>query len=83
MKAPLGGEATGPNPTDRGKSGTKWYLSSEGHALPIGFVVTGANRHNETLLEAVLGTRAVLSFEAKQHLCADSGYDFGERYAQH
>lgn len=74
-KAPLGGEATGPNPTDRGKSGTKRHLLTEGHGLPVGLVVTGANRNDITQVEAVLDARPVVSFEADQHLCADKGYD--------
>ena len=74
-KAPLGGEATGPNPTDRGKSGTKRHLLTEGHGLPIGLVVTGANRNDVTQVEAVLDSMAVVSSEAEQHLCADKGYD--------
>jgi putative transposase len=41
-KAPLGGPGTGPNPTDRGKSGTKRHLLTEGNGLPIGLTVTGA-----------------------------------------
>jgi len=45
-KAPLGGEATGPNPTDRGKSGTKRSLLTEGHGMPIGVAAEGANRHD-------------------------------------
>ena len=44
-KAPLGGEKTGPNPTDRGKSGVKRSRLSEGHGVPIGLVAEGANRH--------------------------------------
>lgn len=74
-KAPLGGGATGPNPTDRGKQGTKRHLLTEGHGLPVGLVVTGANRNDVTQVEAVLDARPVVSFEAEQHLCADKGYD--------
>lgn len=74
-KAPLGGEATGPNPTDRGKGGTKRHLLTEGHGLPIGLVVTGANRHDMTQVEAVLDSMPVVSFAAEQHLCGDKGYD--------
>lgn len=74
-KAPLGGEATGPNPTDRGKQGTKRHLLTDGHGVPIGLVVTGANRNDMTQVEAVLDSRPVISFEAEQHLCADKGYD--------
>ena len=53
-KAPLGGEATGPNPTDRGKSGTKRHLRTEASGLPVGLGITGANRHAKTQVEAVL-----------------------------
>ena len=33
-KAPLGGEKTGPDPTDRGKSGVKCSLLTEGYGVP-------------------------------------------------
>jgi len=34
-KAPLGGEGTGRNPTDRGKSGTKRSLLTDGNGIPL------------------------------------------------
>lgn len=81
-KAPLGGEATGRNPTDRGKSGTKRHLLTEGEGLPIGLVVTGANRHDKTQVEAVLESMPLLppppSEEHPQHFCADKGYDYAD-----
>ena len=40
------GKKTGPNPTDRGKSGVKRRLLTEGHGLPIGLVIEGAHRHD-------------------------------------
>ena len=42
-KAPFGGAATGANPTDRGKRGTKRSTLCEGHGLPLAVVVAGAN----------------------------------------
>ncbi len=45
-KAPLGGEKTGPNPTDRGKSGVKRSVLTQGHGIPISMVIDGANRHD-------------------------------------
>ena len=45
-KAPLGKEKTGPNPTDRAKRGVKRSLLVEGHGIPIGLEVEGANRHD-------------------------------------
>ena len=53
-KAPLGGEATGPNPTDRGKCGTKRHVMTEASGPPIAVVITGANRHDKTQVETVL-----------------------------
>jgi putative transposase len=78
-KAPLGGEATGPNPTDRGKKGPKRHLLTEGKGLPIGLVVTGANRHDKTQVEAVLDSQPLVLFsEETPHFCADKGYDFAD-----
>ena len=38
-KAPLGSQETGPNPTDRAKSGVKRSLLTEGHGIPVGLAV--------------------------------------------
>jgi putative transposase len=79
-KAPLGGESTGPNPTDRGKKGTKRSLLTEGNGVPIGLAVEGANRHDMKLTEATLGSQVVQRPEPTednpQHLCLDKGYDY-------
>jgi len=45
-KAPLGGENTGSNPTDRSKSGTKRHVLSDGHGVPLSAVVRVANRND-------------------------------------
>jgi hypothetical protein len=44
------GEKTGPNPTDRGKSGVKRSLRAFGHGVPIGLTTLGANRHDMKLV---------------------------------
>lgn len=79
-KAPLGGDAVGPNPTDRAKGGTKRHVLTETQGLPIGLVVTGANRHDKTQVKNVWETMPFLppfpDFEHPQHFCADKGYDF-------
>lgn len=79
-KAPLAGEQTGANPTDRGKKGTKRHLLTEAHGLPIGLTVTGANTHDKRQVEAVLETMPLLppftDEENPQHYCADKGYDY-------
>src|SRR3954447_14032869 len=46
LAAPLVGEATGPNPTDLGKSGTKRHLLIDGRGVPLAFHLSGANRHD-------------------------------------
>jgi transposase len=44
-KAPMGGNKTGPNPTDRGTDGVQRRLLTEGHGVPLGMASAGANRH--------------------------------------
>ena len=46
-KAPLGGEKTGPNPTDRAKSGTKRSLLTDGAGVRLGVAVDRANTHDK------------------------------------
>jgi transposase len=81
-KAPLGGEDTGPNPTDRAKSGVKRSLLTEGHGVPIGLAVDGANRHAMKLtretIERIVVTRPEPSAEQPQGMCLDKGYDYQE-----
>jgi transposase len=54
VKAPCGGEAAGRSPVDRGKQGTKRFLLVDGHGIPLGTVVAGANRHDSPLLHSML-----------------------------
>ena len=75
-KAPLGGTATGPNPTDRGKLGTKRSLLTDGRGVPLAIVIAEANRHDCKLLESTLEGRVVLPPLVSQLLCLDKGYDF-------
>ena len=74
-----GGDAIGPNPTDRGKAGSKRSLLVEGHPGPLSLVVAGANVHDTKLLEATLAAivveRPQPTDQAPQHLCLDKGYD--------
>jgi len=53
-KAPYGGEGTGPNPCDRAKLGWKWSVACDGHGIPIGWAIDGANRHDVRMLEPTL-----------------------------
>jgi putative transposase len=76
----LGGKKVGKNPTDRGKLGTKRSLLTDGHGLPLGVAVDGANRHDMKLVEATLEAIMIKPPEPTvtqpQHLCLDKGYDY-------
>ncbi len=78
-KAPFGGAATGPNPTDRGKRGVKRSLLTDGAGIPLAVVVDGANRNDMKLVAATLAglvsARPAPADAAPQHLCLDKGYD--------
>jgi transposase len=81
-KAPLGGERTGRNPTDRGKLGTKRSLLTEANGVPVGLAVDGANRHDKKLAEATLESipveRPEPTPEGPQGMCLDKGYDYDD-----
>jgi transposase len=81
-KAPLGGEKTGPNPTDRAKRGVKRSLLTDGQGMPLSICVDGANRNDHKLMretiEAIMTERPAPSDEARQHLCLDKGYEYNE-----
>jgi putative transposase len=79
-KAPLGGEATGKNPTDRAKLGTKRSVLTDGAGVPLGIVASGANTPDMKLVEATLASlpveRPTPTAADPQNLCLDKGYDF-------
>ncbi len=75
-KAPMGGEGTGPNPTDRGKTGWKWSVATDANGVPIGWVTEGANRNDSILLAPTLDDvkeRGLL--DDVETLWLDRGYD--------
>jgi transposase len=78
-KAPLGGKKTSPNPTDRGKDGVTRSLLTEGHGVPIGLAIDGANRHDMKLvratIESIVVERPEPTEEQPQGRCLDKGYD--------
>jgi putative transposase len=92
-KAPLGkgasGEATGKNPTDRAKMGTKRSMLTDGAGIPLAVALEGANCHDSKLLVATLDglmvARPVAELEeeggagrSERHLCLDAAYDSEE-----
>ena len=72
------GDLIGPNPTDRGKAGTKRSLLVDGEGGPLSIVVAGANVHDAKLLEATLDAivveRPQPTEEEPQHLCLDMSF---------
>ena len=85
-KAPFGGAATGANPTDRGKRGTKRSTLCEGHGLPMAIEVAGANVPDMKLaaptLDGYVIERPKPTPQRPQPLCLDAGYDYDlPRYA--
>ena len=76
-----GGDLVGPNPTDRGKPGTKRHVVVERRGLPLAHLLSGANRHDsvvfEPLLDAIPPIRQPNGRRRKRpdKLHADKGYD--------
>lgn len=82
VPAPLGGEDTGPNPTDRGKSGSKRHHLVDGRGAPLAAGVTGAHatdmKTNPAVLDGIVVKRPRPTKRKPQHLCEDKGYDYPE-----
>ena len=77
-----GGPLIGPNPTDRGRAGTKHHLVTDKQGLPLAEFVTEANTHDsrEALalvddIAPVQGARGRPRQRPKK-LHADKGYDY-------
>ena len=86
-KAPLGRGATGKNPTDRAKMGTKRSMLTDGAGIPLAVAVEGADRHDAKPLVATLEGLMVARNPAageeegagsEQHLCLEAAYDSDE-----
>ncbi len=77
----MGGK-TGPNPTDRAKSGTKRSLLTEADGIPVGLAVAGANVNDFKLaretIEGIPVKRPRPSLHRPQNLCLDKGYDYDD-----
>jgi putative transposase len=79
--APLGGQETGKNPVDRGKSGSKIHLLVDQRGAPLALHITGANEHDkwsaDDLIVSIMVERPDPQ-QVKQHFCADKGYDYDD-----
>jgi len=49
-----GGEKTGPNPTDRGRAGSKRHLITDANGLPLAVRITAANVHDSRLFDQMI-----------------------------
>jgi transposase len=77
VRAKHGGELTGPNPTDRGKLGTKYHVVASTEGLPLAAIPSAANVHDTRLFPHLLRlAQAVCA--AIGRLYADAGYDSAE-----
>jgi transposase len=80
-RAPGGGDDTGPNPTDRGKLGTKHHVLTDAGGIPLTVTVTGANAADVTQLLPLVDGIPDLSGEGgdkpsqPEELYADRAYD--------
>ncbi len=82
IKAPLGGERVGRDPTDRGELGRKRSLPTEANGIPVGLAVEGANRHDkevaEATLESIPADRPEPTPDSPRGMCLDKGYDYDD-----
>ena len=82
LRGEKGGELTGPNPTDRGKPGTKRHVLVDAGGIPLALELTPANAHDSTMLEPMLDAvppvRQCRGRPRKRpgKLHADKGYDY-------
>ena len=82
-KAPEGGDKTGPNPTDRGKSGSKHHVLTDAQGIPLNVTLTAANVNEVTEVLHVLTTMPPVGGkpgpdrELPDRIQGDRGYDSG------
>lgn len=80
-QAPEGGEDTGPNPTDRGKAGSKHHVMTDARGVPLAATVTAAHVNEVTQVFQVLadmppvGGKPGPKRQEPERLQGDRGYD--------
>lgn len=76
------GRLTGPNPTDRGKNGSKIHIIVDRNEMPISIGISAANLHDSQALEALVrGIPPIRSRRGPRRrrpdkLHGDKGYDY-------
>jgi transposase len=73
--APLGGDQTGKNPTDRAKLGSKLHILVDEHGAPLSIYITGANQNDKWWVEELVFHIVIPRPYSEQHFCADKAYD--------
>ncbi|WLQ45568.1 IS5 family transposase [Streptomyces laculatispora] len=82
LRAAKGGPLTGPNPTGRGKLGSKIHLLTDRNGLPLSLGISGANMHDSQGLEPLVrGIPPIRSRRGPRRrrlgkLHGDKGYDY-------
>lgn len=79
VKAPKGGDDTGPNPTDRAKSGTKRHVLTDERGVPLSITISGANVPDMRMALPTLDAAAEYVPGPRfrpVNLCLDKGYDY-------
>ncbi|MCL4395733.1 MAG: IS5 family transposase [Chloroflexi bacterium] len=83
IPAPLGGEKTGKNPTDRAKLDSKRHVLVDRRGVPLALTLSAANAPDYQWAEATLyhlvirrSWRDRLGDLVVRHFCADKGYDY-------
>ena len=74
VRAKRGGDLTGPNPTDRGKRGTKYHVAVRGDGVPVACAATAANVNDTLLFERLFLTAFAVGARIRT-VFADKGYD--------
>ncbi|NQE88498.1 IS5 family transposase [Nocardia terpenica] len=81
VRAKKGGDLTGPNPTDRGKPGSKQHILSDRAGIPLSVAVSAANVHDSQALKPLV--KAIPAVRSRRgprrrrpgKLHADKAYD--------
>jgi len=76
---PGGEKEAGPNPTDRGKPGSKDHWLVDGRGVPVSMVTTAANVNDSPMLPTLLTQAPIVRPQPRahhpQHLCLDAAFD--------
>lgn len=71
---PPGGAYAGPNPTDRGKLGSKRHLIVDRNGVPLAFCVTGANQHDSVVFEELVDALPPIGASRGVHDAGQASY---------